>query len=290
MSSGIVAPPNDSRALLDDAKKRLIDHQGWREYVDKIYSIDQGDFPFLTYVGINFTESKIKNFKFYFSFFRRMSGPELDVVLPVAHRGRFDGFYAKWRPTKNYDTIHRGATFAIKVDDRGRLTHYYHLRLPGRPAGEPARLVLAPSDRDQLHGVCEEFEGSASRFKRYFYCRDGATIRASLERAGFSDQLDELPAIEWLEYIESEGRDKVAWITASRPLLTALVERRGPPNLRPTLEMFCRRLGVLPFGPGSARDGTDHSIYFVLPSGAQAGNGFVFDGVRHFMRHYLRMR
>ena len=290
MTTGFDLPISDGRILLDDARKQLIDRPAWREYVDRIYSIDPQGYPFLTYVGLNFTDSAIKNFKFYFSFFRRLSPPEIDIVLPVSDRRRFDAYYAKWQPTKDYNTIHRGATFALKVGEDGTLTHYYHLRLPGRPCGDPTRLMLSPSDRGQLHGVCEEFNGSDVSLKRYFYCRDPETIRRSLESAGFSDLASETAAIEWLEYIESDRRDKVAWITNNQPLLTALVERRGPPQLLLALEIFCRRLGFLPYGPGSAKDGKDHSVYFVEPTGTPAGNGYVFDGVRRFMTYYLRMR
>ena len=288
-SKGSVA---DGRALLSDARDGLIKHRDWYTYVDRVYGIDRGDYPFLTYVGINFTKTSIKNFKFYFSFFRRLTPRELDVVLPVptAAKARFHSLYAKWQPTKNYDMIHRGATFALKVDADGALTHYYHLRLPGRPVGEPSRLMLSLADRGQHHGVCEEFTRRGVALKRYFYCRDRATIQRSLVDAGFADLTSELPAIEWLEYIESDTRDKAAWITPSRPLLTALVERKGPPHLLTALEMFCRRLGFLPYGPGSSRDDADHSIYFVEPTGTPAGGGYVFDGVRRFMTHYLRLR
>ena len=290
MNPGIQSTSNDGRALWSEARQKLIDSVAWRDYVKGIYSIDPGGYPMLTYVGINFTKTKIKNFKFYFSFFRRLTPAEISIALPVSDRRRFDGYYAKWQPTKDYSTIHRGATFALKVDEGGKLTHYYHMRLPGRPCGDPARLMLTMGDRKQLHGVCEEFSPEKTSLKRYFYCKDPATIRSSLDAAGFSDLAGELPAIEWLEYIESDKRDKVAWITSSQPLLAALVERQGPPHLLLALEMFCRRLGFLPYGPGSARDGADHSIYFVLPSGEPAGSGYVFDGVRHFMRHYMRMK
>ena len=290
MIEALGVPPTDGRYMLSKARQNLIDQQSWREYVERVYSIAPGDFPFLTYVGINFTKSKIKNFKFYFSFFRRLTPKELDIVLPVSDRRRFDSYYAKWKPTKNYNTIHRGVTFALKVAEDGSLTHYYHMRLPGRPCGEPSRLMLSLSDRNQQHGVCEEFNGAHSTLKKYFYCRDPSTIQTSLESSGFSDLARELPSIEWLEYIESDQRDKVAWITGNQPLLTALVERRGPPKLLLALEIFCRRLGFLPYGPGSARDGKDHSIYFVESKGTPAGSGYVFDGVRRFMTYYLRLR
>ncbi len=282
----------DGRVLLSDARDRLVKNQAWRAYVDGVYAIDQQDYPFLTYVGINFTKTAIRNFKFYFSFFRRLSPKELETVLPVpvAARQRFDAFYAKWQPTKNYNMIHRGVTFALKVGADGELTHYYHLRLPGRPGGEPSRLMLSLSDRNHHHGVCEEFSGRDVSLKKYFYCRDQATIVRSLEAAGFPDLVGEAPSVEWLEYIESDRRDKAAWITGNQTLLTALVERRGPPHLLGALEMFCRRLGFLPYGPGSSRDEADHSIYFVEPTGTPAGSRYVFDGVRRFMTHYLRVR
>lgn len=280
----------DARALLWQAREGLLSDQTWLEYVRQVYAIDPGEHPFLTYVGLNFTEDRIKNFKLYFSFFRRLEAPEVAALLPVPDRSRFDALYAQWQPSLLYDTIHRGTTFALKVDADGTLTHYYHLRLPGLFLGPPERLALAPEDEGNLHGACEEFTRGQAHLKRYFYCRDRGTIAASLAEAGFEDVEDQLPWIDWLEYIESEGRDKAAWITASPVLLGDLVERAGPPGLAPALARLCKECGFELYGPGSARGGGDHSVYFVQPGGPLGGAGFLFDGVQTFLQRYLRVR
>lgn len=278
---------SDARALLWEAKERLRDDERWLEYVRAVYSVDPGDYPFLTYVGLNFTETEIRNFKLYFSFFKPLSDSEIETLLPVADRGRFDEMYARWHPSKNYATVHRGTTFALKVGADGALTHYYHLRVKGAPLGPPERLALAASDVDNHHGVCEEFTGGAAHLKRYYYCRDPRTIAASLAHAGFGDLLDQVPAIEWLEYIESEGRDKADWVTSSRDLIAALVQDRGPPRLDSALAKICLDCGFDLFAPGSARDGSDHAIYFVSPEGHARGGGYLFDGARTFVERYL---
>ena len=45
----------------------------------RVYAIDPGGYPFLSYVGLNFTKETVKNYKFYFSFFRRLSEEERDL-------------------------------------------------------------------------------------------------------------------------------------------------------------------------------------------------------------------
>ena len=276
-------------ALLWGARELLLASTGWLDYARRVYAIDPGGHPFLSYVGVNFTKQAIKNYKFYFSFFRRLSAREIEDLLPVPDRGRFDELYALWHPTQRYDAIHRGTTFALKVDPDGTLTHYYHLRVRGTPLGLPERLVLSSEDRDNHHGVCEEFTGSKVSLKRYYYCRDRATIAQSLEMAGLHGVADQVPYIDWLEYIESDGRDKMAWITASPILIQELIEQRGPPRLASGVAKIRHDCGFELFGPGSARDGTDHSIYFIQPVGPLSRGGYLFDGVRRFATHHLKL-
>jgi hypothetical protein len=271
------------------AREVLLTSTAWRDYVRGVYSIDPGDHPFLSYVGVNFTSEAIKNYKFYFSFFRRLSAEEIGVLLPVADRGRFDELYDAWHPSQNYGAIHRGTTFALKVETDGTLTHYYHFRVPGLLLGPPERLELQPSDRDRYHGVCEEFTGSSIHLKRYFYCADRATIAESLELAGLTGMADQVPAIDLLEYIESEGRDKMAWITASPLLIGTLIDHRGPPQLEQEIARIRYDCGFQVFGPGSARGGGDHSIYFVHPEGPLHRGGYVFDGVTRFIERHLKL-
>lgn len=277
----------DARALLWEAKERWLETTAWLDYVREVYAVDPGGYPFLTYIGLNFTEGSIKNFKLYFSFFKALSSSEVERLLPVPDRGRFDEMYAKWHPTRRYSTLHRGTTFALKVGADGALTHYYHLRVPGAPLGLPERLALAETDVDNYHGVCEEFSGGSAHLKRYYYCKDPRTIADSLVQAGFPDYVDQVPYIDWLEYIESEGRDKADWVTTSPDLIAALVEDRGPPRLDSALAKICLDCGFELFAPGSAVGGADHAIYFVQPEGHARGGGYLFDGARRFIERYL---
>ncbi len=286
MNMGETVIPH-ARVLLWQAREVLLNNPAWLEYTRNVYSIDPGGHPFLTYVGLNFTDRTIKNFKFYFSFSKRLSEAELALVLPVQDRSRFDEFYAQWHPSTNYNAIHRGTSFAVKVDAQGALTHYYHMRVQGLPFGLPERLELPASEHDNYHGVCEEFAGSDVNLKRYFYCADPATIAASMRTGGLEGFGAAVPHIDLLEYIESDRRDKLTWISSHRGLLDGLLDGRGPPALRNQLGALCRKCGFNLFAPGSARDGSDHSVYFVLPSDQGGTGGDLFDGVRRFCERYL---
>lgn len=279
----------DARALLWQAREDLCARTDWLDYVRDVYTVDPAGYPMLTYVGLNFTADAIKNFKFYFSFFKPLEDDEISRLLPVEDRGHFDQMYATWHPTHRYETIHRGVTFALKVAADGTLTHYYHLRTPTMPFGPPLRLEVAPSDEGNYHGVCEEFTGGQRALKRYYYLRDPQTVADSLQVAGFGDLLDQMPSIQWLEYIESETRDKADWVTANPYLVGSLVEDRGPPRLASALAKLCHDCGFELFAPGSAKDGRDHAIYFIEPAGPASGGGFIFDGVRTFLQRYLRL-
>jgi hypothetical protein len=204
----------------------------------------------------------------------------------VPDRGRFHEFYNQWHPSKQYNQLHRGTTFAVKLEPDGTLTHYYHLRLRGMPFGPPERIAMHESDRDNYHGVCEEFTGSKIHLKRYFYLRHKDSIRETLAISGMPDRTE---AINMVEYIESDGRDKWAWITGDTDLIDTLVEERGQPRLASGLAKIANDCRFTRFGPGSARDAGDHSIYFIESPPPYYPAGSLFDGVRTFAVRHLKL-
>lgn len=250
-------------------------------YLRMVYALDQGNYPFYTYVGVNFTRRAVKNYKFYFSFYRRLTEPEIDALLPVPDRGQFDRFYREWQPTLEAKTLHRGVTFAVKVEADASLTHYYHLRTRGMPFGPPTRFAIPAHERDAFHGVCEEFRGEKISLKKYFYSRDAATIEESLRAASMPDGRYDVP---FLEYIESDERDKFTWVTHDPELIQAHLSTRGPAALGPSLARLCEDCDYTAYSPGSARDGGDHSIYFYPFAMLHR-----YDGVRAFAEKYLRL-
>ncbi len=258
----------------------LLENRGWLDYVRGAYSIDPGDLPFYTYLGINFTENAIKNYKFYFAFHRRLTEDELKIVLPVKDRSHFDRLYAQWQPTKDIDTIHRGTTFALKVDRDGALTHYYHMRLPFMPFGPPERLTISPVDQYNLHGVCEEFSAKRTSLKKYYYCADKATIAQTLRIGGFEPQ--RALVVDLLEYIESDGRDKLTWVTRDLRLIYDLMMKRSQKGLAEAMDELCLGSNTIMYAPGSSRDLSDHAVYFFHPT-----QPVWPDGIRYFVNSYL---
>jgi hypothetical protein len=258
----------------------LLAHPGWLDWVRQAYAIDPGDHPFFAYVGLNFTAERLKNVKFYISFYRRLTEAELRTMLPVSDRGRFDRFYAEWQPTQQVKTLHRGVSFALKVDTDGTQTHYWHMRTKGMPFGPPERLAVHPSDLENYHGACEEFTGSRIHLKRYFYLKNPQTIAESLLAGGM--RLRRVLPVDWLEYIESDGRDKFSWVTADLRLIGELVQERAGPGLAPVLDELVRATGTALYAPGSARGGEDHALYLFNP-----GPATHFDGLRAFVERYL---
>jgi hypothetical protein len=252
---------------------------GWLKYARAALAIPPGGHPFHAYVGFNFTSGGLKNIKFYFSFYRWLSPTELDTLLPVPGRGRFEEFVAQWHPAKAVTALHRGVTFALKVDGDGTLTHYWHLRVRGLPFGPPERITLQPSDRDNHHGVCEEFTGGKSHLKRYFYMESPITIAESLAAAGMPDRTR---FIDLLEYIESDGRDKFSWITRDPRLVSRLTLQHGGPALAQELAELCNVTGVGLSAPGSSRDLKDHALYLT-----DAGPVAHYDSVTPFLVRYL---
>lgn len=263
-------------------RELLLDTPGWLDYVRRALTIPPGGASAYTYFGVNFTADAIKNFKFYFSFCRTLSPAELDVLLPVQDRGRFDEFYAQWHPTQVATVMHRGVTFALKVDLDGTLTHYYHLRVPGMPFGPPERLAIQPSDTTNYHGVCEEFTGAKTHLKRYYYIVHPHTVAHSLAMVGMPRRG---PAVTCLEYIESKGRDKVTWISTDQRLAAEVLRKHQGPVLSPSLDAMSAACGFGLFAPGAATDLSDFALY-LFPSQWVTQ----LDGAGLLLRNYLGLR
>lgn len=254
----------------------------WLAYVRDALAIDPGGHPAHAYVGLNFTTGGVKNLKLYFAFFRRLESSELDVLLPVKDRARFEQFYAQWHPSTQMKALHRGVTFALKIDREGTVTHYWHMRIRGLPFGPPERLALQPSDRENFHGVCEEFTGNKSHLKRYFYLRHPISISTSLAEAGMPDRTK---WVDQLEYIESDGRDKFSWVTRDPRLVNTLVNTHSQPDFDPVLSELKEKTGIGLYAPGSSRDRSDHALYLVNPEPRLR-----VDHVTTFLRDYVGLR
>ncbi|MEW5850194.1 MAG: hypothetical protein AB2A00_15505 [Myxococcota bacterium] len=274
----VALSPWSIRDLLFGASRR----PAWLRFVREALRVPPDDHPFHGYVGINFTSGGLKNVKFYFSYSRHLTPTELDTLLPVKDRGRFQEFLAQWHPTRRMLALHRGVTFALKVDADGTLTHYWHLRVKGLPFGPPERLELNSSDRDNHHGVCEEFTDGKAHLKRYFYLENRITISDSLAAAGMPERTR---FIDLLEYIESDGRDKFSWVTRDPRLLNTLIHEHGGNELGAELNAMCAATGVRLYAPGSSRDLRDHAVYL-----SDGRPDFHYDSITPFLARFLGVR
>ncbi|MEL7372365.1 MAG: hypothetical protein AAFN74_25795, partial [Myxococcota bacterium] len=61
MSTGTGAQQVDGRLLWAEVRKWLVEKSEWQSFADRVYSIDPGDAPFLSYFSVDFTPQSIES-------------------------------------------------------------------------------------------------------------------------------------------------------------------------------------------------------------------------------------
>ena len=266
--------------------KDILNTEAFKNYTNQIYSINNEGYPFLTYLGINFTNNEILNFKFYFSFFKKLSVEELSKVLPISDFSDFNSLYNLWNSSKTYNSLHQGATFAIKILPNYAPTYYFHLRLNTTVYNKPKLLNLETSNCIKNVGFCKEYTTNGYSNKNYFYFEDKDIIRNLANQYGLNNSKFNPDSIDELEYIESNNRNKIDLITFDQDFVEEFLKQKTSKKNQDLFKNICSIYNFKMYSPGIDSSGNNFSIYFI---DANCINSFTpFDGIKELInkKHY----
>lgn len=258
--------------------KKIISNQYISNYINNVYSIDNANFPFLSYIGINFNNNAIINIKFYFSFFKRLNTFELKKVLPINDLSEFNSYYELWKESDIYNSLHQGATFAIKLTPNGKPTHYFHLRLNSLNTKSSFNF----SDNEPKNkGICKEYTLDKISTKKYFYYTNKSTIQELSERFDIINSKFNVNVISEIECVESEEKQKIDLITNNSSYIDEFITQNASIELQNYFKQICENSNFIMFSPGIDNSRKVFSIYFIDKA---SSNSFIpFDGVRKFI-------
>lgn len=260
--------------------KKILNNRDVSNYINNIYSIDNDDFPFLTYVGINFSCEEILNIKFYFSFFKRLNITELKKVLPVNDISDFNLYYNLWKESKIYSSLHQGATFAIKITPLEKLTHYFHLRL--NVLNTTSTFDFSDTE-PKNKGICKEYDLEKTSTKNYFYYDSKAVIQNLSERFGILNSKFDINSFDEIECVESEKKQKIDLITKDTNFIDEFLNQKTSPEIKNYFKKMCEDLNFIMYSPGINATGKIFSIYFI---DKDCSNAYIpFDGVKKFIEN-----
>lgn len=252
-------------------------------YLRQVSLINNLDYPYLSYVGINFNKNKILNIKFYFSFFKPLTDSEIKYLLPIKYFNEFKSHYNFWLPTKNYNSLHRGVTFALKIKD-DKITNYYHLRVPNITHACPEK--ISNLQNDNYIGISKEINQNDSIVKKYFYYDNQDEMKILINNFNQNWVSKYLNKIEQIEYIESNIKDKIDLISSDQNLIKDFLKKNASINMQEEIENIVLKTGLKLFAPGVNKANDTFSIYFIDDI---AINKYIeFDGVSTFINSYFK--
>tara|TARA_B100001250_G_scaffold353778_1_gene327268 strand:+ start:961 stop:1854 length:894 start_codon:yes stop_codon:yes gene_type:complete len=238
----------------------LLSSEPMRNFYDNVRLTDPGDYPFETYLGINFTRDKIINCKAYAGYWRRLRSPEIARFL--TQRRGFNSHYHEWTPSRRRNLELTGCTFALKMQPEKPPMEYFHYRVPLQhmhsekisPDGE-----LKPENSSLNYGFSQEFrlkeEGLS---KHYFYFMRDRERRIISER--FKD-----PGIfdaPFLEYTQTEKYEKVImWFISDIQKGYQYLKSLNWPMVDAIVDWMAQ-FGCVPVFPGVYHNGDIRSILF----------------------------
>lgn len=259
----------------------IISSEKLNQYLKNIELIDNKDYPFLTYVGLNFNHLEFTNIKFYFSFFKPLSEDEIKLLIPDFAINDFKMYYDQWIPTKKYQSLHRGVTFALKVSNIEKYNHYFHLRIPNFPFGFPQKNEKL--DVNPFSGLAAEIHQQKINYKKYFYIENKNDIEYLFNEFNQKWAIKYLDQIEQIEYIESDLKDKIDIISNNQELIIEFFKRNASNILMSQIIEISERTNLKLFAPGTNKLNNEFSIYFI---DYVATNKYIeFDGVKKFINH-----
>lgn len=259
----------------------ILKDTSFKNYINDIYSIDTKGYPFLSYVGINFNRNSILNYKFYFSFFNRLNDQEIQKALPVKNLSKFKDFYNIWQESEKYESLHQGATFALKIEPNLILTHYFHLRsnkFNNINSNYFNKIITKPIKNS---GICYEYKRDQIYIKNYFYYSDKDCINDLSKKFKLSNSMFDVNKIDEIECVETLNKQKIDLITTDQHFIEEFLKQTTTNSIKQYFLEFAKKSNFLMYSPGIDSNGEVCSIYFIDKN---CSNDFIpFDGVKSFI-------
>lgn len=235
-------------------------------HIDRALSISGGKgYPYLTYFGVNYKGDKLLSIKVYFTFFRRLTRREIEILLP--NLSEFDLNYAKVEEEKIISVGGHGTTFAFKLSTDGRFANYFHYKTNEAMQEQPRKIALTSEDlfRNKKAYSYEYQSGEASE-KRYSFIFDESTKERVLDKYGihFFKKEDRKPYL--IEYAELADREKIILAIDSTEQQLRFIKRELNIHANELINYLADKYDLMSASPGFYSDGETRAIYFVNKS------------------------
>lgn len=244
--------------------RQLVNSPKTQSFLESGISLyDHQDYPFLSYIGVDYLGQDFLALKLYMHGYRKLSMQEIAPLFPET--SLIEEAYEKFEETiYSKDTVragkhpldHMGTLFKFKITTDDRLSHTFFVRLPDYDQGPIQELELPEAENPSVDDYfCCESEGESVLYKRYYPIENPINRQFMKEHLGLSDiDLDDLLIMEYLEY---ENRKKVALNFKEDRILKYI-----DPSAKPLVEYLAKYHGLTPVGLGRCVKSNVRSLYF----------------------------
>ncbi len=146
---------------------RIINSNQTKLFLDKAISIlYHKDYPFCTYLGINYTNEKLINVKFYITGFKKIDFERIESIFPYSEQ--IQSYYNRYKESFIFDYKNMGLSFALKQDLQGNLKHGFCMRVKDKmnPNLTGFDLVTENHDVDDYFAIESSFQ---NLYSKYYY-------------------------------------------------------------------------------------------------------------------------
>jgi hypothetical protein len=247
-------------AMLDDFLKVLNSKPVVHFLKGSIDALYCPDYPFCTYVAVNYTGSSLINVKFYVTAFKKVDFSLVGRFFPFSEA--VSDAYEKYKESKVYSPENMGFVFVFKVSPSGRMLYTYGQRISddiNPPIDQPG-LIAEPKRFDDY--FAHEVGAELSYEKHYYIILNRENIRTMLRRAAM--ELDDAD-VDLLEYSTFEGKQKILAAMRSVATTEAYLQETGTPEFLELHDFILSKFGFIPVSPGKYLNSQVRTIHYFSP-------------------------
>lgn len=227
---------------------------------------DDRNYPFLTYIGVDFCENNLLNLKLYAHGYKKYGAEEIQDLFPRfelirEHYSNFNETIYSKEPGE-YDSAHplghMGTLFKFSLNTENEEVHTFFTRPKMYDHGPITLLELPVEEKKQPIDdyFCCELRNDSIRFKRYYPIEREENIRFVLDTFNFDNvTTDDVGIVEYLEY---ETRKKVAISFKGNA-----IQKYIPDEAQKLTNYLAEKYQLSAMGLGRCIQRNTYSLYFI---------------------------
>lgn len=216
-------------------------------------------FSFCTYFGVNYTNQKLLNIKFYIVSFEKKEINSISTFFPFAKE--IESVYNQYEQSNIIDVNHTGTGFTLKIAI-DQITYSYYNRLKGHQIPPIQKLNLPKVEVPLFENTyCAEFKEGKQYFKNYYLIRDKDNINTLLNDFGLQD----LKTVRYAEYAEFDEKQKmVMFFDNQSGEQEKYIQNNSTPEFIELHNFILKTFkNVTPAYPGVYKNSEEKSMYYL---------------------------